>query len=227
MGDSAIYSHLAIAIVVLIAAFGAPLPVASMLTAAGVLAAHGKMNIATLILVSSIAAIAGDGLGYLLGRFGMGWLAKWTASRPARGTNDPVGWLRKGVQRLVESKSMRQAAGWSDAVLARRGSMGILIVLTRTVLAAFGPFVNVLSGVRRYHIGRFLLYDALGELAWVGMYVGIGYVAGIEGDGAIDALTNPIVIAVMVALAVIPMLFTARIKPQPQPVYLISESAGD
>lgn len=211
----------------LIAAFGAPLPVASMLTAAGVLAAHGQMNIATLVIVSSIAAIAGDGLGYVVGRFGMGWFAKWTASRPARGANDPVGWVRRGLQRLAESKSARQAAGWSNAVLERRGSMGVLIVLTRTVLAAFGPFVNVLSGVRRYHIGRFFLYDALGELAWVGMYVGIGYVAGVEGDGAMDALTNPIVIAVMVALAVIPMLFTARIKPQPQPVYLTNDPSGD
>jgi membrane protein DedA with SNARE-associated domain len=224
---SSIYSHLAIAVIVLIAAFGAPLPVASMLTAAGVLAANGKMNIATLVIVSSVAAIAGDGLGYVLGRFGLRWFAKWAAARPARGSNDPVGWLRKGLHRLVESKSMRQAAGWSDAMLARRGSMGILIVLTRTVLAAFGPFVNVLSGVRRYHIGRFFLYDALGELAWVGMYVGIGYVAGIEGDGAVDALTNPIVITVMIALAVLPMLFTMRIKPQPQPVYLSSDFSAD
>ncbi len=227
MGDSSIYGHIAIAAVVLIAAFGAPLPVASMLTAAGVLAAHGKVNIATLVIVSSVAAIAGDGLGYVVGRFGLRWFGKWMAARPARGSNDPVGWLRKGITRLVASKSMRQAAGWSDAVLERRGSMGVLIVLTRTVLAAFGPFVNVLSGVRRYHIGRFFLYDALGELAWVGMYVGIGYIAGAEGDGAMDALTNPVVIAVMVALAVIPMLFTARIKPQPQPVYLTTDSSGD
>src|SRR5689334_8916316 len=131
-----IYSHLAIAAAVLIAAFGAPLPVASMLTAAGVLAANGKMNIATLVIVSSVAAIAGDGLGYVLGRFGGRWFAKWTEARPARGSNDPVGWLRVGIRRLMESKSMRQAAGWSDAMLERRGSMGILIVLTRTVLAA-------------------------------------------------------------------------------------------
>src|SRR3954467_13542276 len=106
MGDSSIYSHIAIAVVVLVAAFGAPLPVASMLTAAGVLAAHGKMNIGTLIIVSSVAAIAGDGLGYVVGRFGIGWFAKWTASRPARGSNDPVGWLHKGMKRLVASKSM-------------------------------------------------------------------------------------------------------------------------
>src|SRR5579885_825804 len=76
MGDTSTYGHLAIAALVLVAAFGAPLPVASVLAAAGVLAAHGKMNIVTLITVASVAAVAGDGLGYVLGRFGLRWFAK-------------------------------------------------------------------------------------------------------------------------------------------------------
>src|SRR5215472_5905681 len=139
MGDISTYGHLAIAALVLVAAFGAPLPVAGVLTPVGVLAAHGKMNIVTLVTVSSVAAIAGDGLGYILGRFGIRWFAKRIAARPTWGSSAVPGWLRTGVRRLVESQSVRRAASWSDAMLAHRGNMGILILVKRTVLAAFGP----------------------------------------------------------------------------------------
>ncbi|MHB8647936.1 MAG: DedA family protein, partial [Thermomicrobiales bacterium] len=72
----------------------------------------------------------------------------------------------------------------------------------------------------RYSLGRFLVYDAIGEILWAGTYVGFGYLAGEQGGDAMSVLTNPYVIVAMVALTILPMLVTARIKPQPQPVYL-------
>lgn len=219
MSDSTLYSHLAVALVVLIAAFGLPLPVAGMLTAAGVLAAHGEMNIGLLIVVSAAGAILGDALGYVAGRLGVRWLAHRAPARDAR-VAASMRWLKQVADRVLTWKSVRQAAGWSNAMLGRRGSMGLLILLSRTVLAAFGPVVNVVSGARRYSIGRFLLYDAIGEILWAGTYVGFGYVAGEQGSDAMSVLTNPYVIVAMAALTVMPMVITARIKPQPQPAYL-------
>ena len=225
MSDSTLYSHIAIALVVLIAAFGLPLPVAGMLTAAGVLAAHGEMNIGLLILVSAAGAILGDALGYVAGRLGVHWFIQRQTARDTRVTAS-MRWLQRLTNRMLAWKSVRQATGWSNAMLDQRGSMGVLILLSRTVLAAFGPVVNVVSGARRYSLGRFLLYDAIGEILWAGTYVGFGYLAGEQGEDAMSILTDPYVIAVMVALTVIPMVITARIKPQAEPVY-IENGFGD
>ncbi|MGI8854308.1 MAG: DedA family protein [Thermomicrobiales bacterium] len=224
MSDSTFYSHLAIAVVVLFAAFGLPLPVAGMLTAAGVLAAHGQMNIGALIVIAAACAILGDALGYVAGRLGVRWFARRGTARDTRVTAS-MRRLQKVVNRLLAWKSVRQATGWSNAVLDRRGSMGILILLSRTVLAAFGPVVNIVSGARRYSIGRFLLYDAIGEILWAATYVGFGYLAGEQGEDAMSILTNPYVITATVALTVIPMIITARITPQAEPVHI--DSFGD
>lgn len=219
MSDSTLYSHIAIAVVVLFAAFGLPLPVAGMLTAAGVFAAHGQMNIGVLVVIAAVCAILGDALGYVAGRLGVRWFARRATARDSR-VAASMRWLKRLTNRVLAWKSVRQATGWSNAMLDRRGSMGILILLSRTVLAAFGPVVNVVSGARRYSLGRFLLYDAIGEILWAGTYVGFGYIAGEQGGDAMSVLTNPYIIAVTVALTVIPMLFTARIKPQPRAIFI-------
>ncbi len=225
MSDTTFYSHIAIALVVLIAAFGLPLPVAGMLTAAGILAAHGEMNIGLLVVMAAAGAILGDALGYVAGRFGLRWFTGRATARDTR-VAASMAWLKHIARRVLAWKSVRRAAGWSDAMLERRGSMGVLILLSRTVLAAFGPVVNVVSGARRYSLGRFLLYDAIGEILWAGTYVGFGYLAGEQGEDTISVLTNPYVIAGMVALTVIPILVTARITPRPYPAY-IETSIGD
>ncbi len=217
MSDTIFYSHFAIALVVLIAAFGLPLPVAGMLTAAGALAAHGEMNIGLLIVLSAAGAILGDALGYVAGRFGVRRFAGRATARDTRVTAT-MRWLKRTTDRIFTWKSVRQATGWSNAMLEQRGSMGVLILLSRTVLAAFGPVVNVVSGARRYSLGRFLLYDAIGEILWAGTYVGFGYLAGTQGEDAMSVLTNPYVIAGAVGLTLLPMLVMARIKPQPKPI---------
>ncbi len=123
--------------------------------------------------------------------------------------------MRKLIAKLLASRAVGRALAWSNGRLARGGSMGTLIVLTRIVFGTFGPVVNILSGVRRYPIGRFLLYDAPGEIVWAGAYIGIGFIAGAQGNDAKSILTNPIMIGVMVALTVIPAALTLRIGQPP------------
>lgn len=225
MFDNTLYSHVAIALIVLIAAFGLPLPVAGMLTAAGVLAAHGQMHIVLLIGLAATGAILGDALGYVAGRLGVRFFVGRATARDTR-VNASMHWMKRAIMRVLAWKTIRQATGWSDAMLDRRGSMGVLILLSRTVLAAFGPVVNVVSGARRYSLGRFLLYDAIGEVLWAGTYVGLGFLAGTQGNDTMSVLTNPYVIVGSIALTVIPMAITARIKPQPHPAYAAS-NGGD
>lgn len=216
-----IYSYLILSVLVFFAAAGAPLPVSGALTAAGVLAATNRMDIALLFALTSLGAVAGDLLGYAAGRFGIRWFARQSAVR--------AGWLSRAYAKVTGTHSVKKAIGWSNGMLKRRGGMGMLLLLSRTVLAAFGPVVNVVSGVRHFPLRAFILYDILGELIWAGTYIGVGFAAGLQGENAVDILTNPAVIAIMVGLAVIPMLVTAMIKPQPaaQPVRVEARAYGD
>ena len=207
---------MAITAIIPLGAFGFPMPVplAGLLAAAGVFAAHGQLCVALLIALAAGGAVLGDTLGYATGRLGMRvYLRRGTASDSHASLS--VGWLRRLVAKVLASRIVMRAVEWSSGRLSGGGSMAVLIVLSRTVLGAFGPVINILSGVRRYPMGRFLLYDAVGEFIWVGAYVGIGFAVGMRGGDANDLLRNPVAIASSIALMILPMAITARIKPSP------------
>ncbi len=211
--------YLAITALILLGAFGVPVPVplAGLLAAAGVFAAHGDLCVALLIVLAASGAIFGDTLGYATGRLGM---RLYLRRRVAPTTRASQRRLRTLTAKILALKIVTRSVGWSTERLAHGGSMATLIVLSRTVLGAFGPVINIVSGARRYPVGRFLLYDALGEFVWVGAYVGIGFAVGMRGGDANDLLRNPVVIVFAIALMILPMAITARIKPSPQALRL-------
>src|SRR3954447_2571136 len=49
---------------------GIPLPGETALITAAILAARGRLDIATVIVIAAVAAIIGDNIGYLIGRRG-------------------------------------------------------------------------------------------------------------------------------------------------------------
>ncbi len=208
--------YVAITAIILLGAFGfsIPVPLAGLLATAGVFAAHGQLCVALLIILAAGGAILGDTLGYAAGRLGVRlYLRRGIAPDPH--ALQPTGWLRRLAVKIVASRSVKRAVGWSNGRLSGGGSMAVLIVLSRTVLGAFGPVINILSGVRRYPLGRFLLYDAVGEFVWVGAYVGIGFIAAMHGGNANDLLRNPVAIVTAMTLMIVPMVIAARIKPAP------------
>jgi len=195
--DATLLAYLAIAAVVFVAAAGVPLPVSGALTGAGALAAAAKLDLVVLVLVASSSAVAGDVLGYTTGQMSRRWFRLgWQTRAP---------WLIWLHRRTLGSSSVRQVVGWCDTMLRLRGGMGVALLLSRTVLAAFGPVVNVVSGARHYPLRRFLVYDIAGELIWAGTYVGFGFLVGSPGDDVLTVLTNPTVIAAGLLLTLAPM----------------------
>jgi membrane protein DedA with SNARE-associated domain len=209
--------YVVIASVVLLGALGVPVPVplAGMLVGAGVFAARGQLCVALLTALAALGATCGDLLGYLAGRCGARCYARYRgrleadAAAARRGIYGPLA-------RLVSLRAVQQALAWANGRLERGGSMAALIVLTRTALSAFGPVVNVLSGVRRYSLMRVLVLDALGELIWAGASVGAGFVAGMHGGMAQQVITHPIILVGGTLLGVLPMVVTRR-RPRPAP----------
>ena len=71
------YGYPALWVSIFIAAVGVPLPVSLVLLAAGAFAALGNFNIILLMLISISASVAGDNLGYLIGRLWGSKVADW------------------------------------------------------------------------------------------------------------------------------------------------------
>lgn len=204
--DATLLAYLAIAALVFVAAAGAPLPVSGALTAAGALAAAAKLDLVVLVFVASLGAVAGDVLGYTTGQMGGRWFRQgWQTRAP---------WLTWLHRHTLGASSVRQAIAWCDAMLRRRGGMGAALLLSRTVLAAFGPVINVVSGARHYPLRRFLVFDIAGELIWAATYVGFGYLAASQGDDVTTVLSNPAVIAAGLVLTLAPMVAVAWVRHQ-------------
>ncbi len=136
---------------VLIAAIGVPLPASLLLIAAGALVEQGEIQLWQVALVAGAAAMAGDQMGYGLGH--------WGGKR-----------LIKRFAKKVDSEDKVKEA---RAFTRRWG--GASIFLSRWLIAPLGPWINLTSGAMEYPWKSFLLWDALGEICWVVLYLALGY----------------------------------------------------
>jgi len=137
--------------VILIASVGLPFPVSLLLVAAGSFVEQGEMELIPVIAVATAAAVMGDNLAYLLAR----WGGTPFILRISRGVG--------GEAKVKKAESFSK----------RWGGTGIFF--SRWLVTALGPWINVTSGIARYPWRRFLIWDVLGELFWVVVYVGLGY----------------------------------------------------
>jgi membrane-associated protein len=136
--------------VIVIATIGIPLPISMMLVAAGSFVELGEMKLWQVIIVASAGAVLGDQIGYALGRW--------------------------GGHRVVERIKRRRNAGvkiaQAEAFAQRWGAAGIFF--TRWLITPLGPWLNLTSGMAGYPWMRFFLWDVLGEVLWVILYVMLG-----------------------------------------------------
>ena len=130
---------------------GLPVPSVVFLMAAGALAARGAMNPTTILLLSVLGCLAGDGIWYWIGR-------KWGSKAMrliCRFAVDPQGCSRHAQQRF------------------RRYGLPVLCV------AKFVPGLDAvmppLAGAEGVPLARFLALDSVGSFLWSAGYAGLGY----------------------------------------------------
>jgi membrane protein DedA with SNARE-associated domain len=137
--------------VILICSIGVPFPISLMLVAAGSFVEQGEMKLWQVIAAASVGAVLGDQIAYGLSRWGG----------------------RRVINRI--SRKIGGAANLKKAEALTRRWSGAGIFLSRWLITAFGPWVNIASGISAYPWRKFLLWDVLGQVLWVILYVGIGY----------------------------------------------------
>lgn len=128
---------------------GMPLPGETSLIAAGVLAAQGRLALPVVIAIAAAAAIVGDNVGYLIGRRGGGWLL----SCPGPFAEHRARLLKRG-----------------EALFRRHGGLAVFLGRWLPVLRVTAAW---LAGTHRMPWRRFLVWNALGGIAWA-ITVGLG-----------------------------------------------------
>jgi membrane-associated protein len=140
----------------------------TLLLTAGVFAAQGKLSLASVILVVALAAIAGDNVGYHIGkRYGRQLFRK----------PDGLIFRQEYVQR-------------AERFYERFGSRTMLIAHFVPVVRTFVPPV---AGVAKMDYPKFVVFDAIGDTAWAIIVTLIGYWFGTK----IPNLDHYIVLAVV------------------------------
>lgn len=128
-----------------------PIPSSLMMLAGGSFAASGDLDTTATIAAAYGGAVLGDNTGYALARAFAGPLTRWLEAKPKRDK------LRQNAQSYMDRKG------------------GISVFLSCWLVAPLGPYVNLVSGITRLNWFRFALWGAMGEVFWVGIYVGLGY----------------------------------------------------
>lgn len=129
-----------------------PVPSSLLMITSGGFAATGDLVLVAVLFAAFAGAVLGDNTGYWIAR-GLGErLDTWLDNNPKRAA--------------LKSKG--------TAFMDKRG--GSSVFFSCWLVAPLGPYINYISGITKFTWLRFAMWGVLGEIGWVGLYVGLGYV---------------------------------------------------
>jgi membrane-associated protein len=149
------------------------LPGDTLLLTAGIFAAQGKLSLAAIIVLVSLAAIAGDNVGYTIGKH---------AGKKLFRKKDSLFFRQEYIER-------------SEKFYERYGAKAMLVSHFVVVVRTFAPVVAGISKMPRH---RFIFFDAIGDIAWAVSVTLIGYWFGSK----IPNVDHYILLAVLLATLV-------------------------
>lgn len=155
------------------------LPGDSLLFAAGAFAATGSLNVMWLFVLLSIAAIVGNIVNYSIGHY----------VGPTIMQKKNIRFLNK--EYLERTHKFYEKYGVATIIIAR------FIPIIRT----FAPFV---AGIGFMSYGRFMLFNIVAGIAWVGIFIIGGYYFG-NLPTVKDHFT--LVIVAIIVISVLPAVF--------------------
>jgi membrane protein DedA with SNARE-associated domain/membrane-associated phospholipid phosphatase len=148
------YGYLVVFFGVMLESTGVPLPGETILLASGFLAQQGHLDVGDAILFGILGAVAGDQIGYWVGREG---------GRPFV--------LRWGRYVRITPERLERA----ERFFARHGGKAVFLARFFAGLRVFGALV---AGISRMRWGIFVVYNALGGALWATAVVLVGYLVG-------------------------------------------------
>ena len=148
----------------------------TLLLSAGVFAAAGKLNLASIIVVVALAAILGDNLGYHIGkRYGRRLFKK----------PDGVVFRQEHIER-------------AENFYNRYGSKTMLFAHFVPVIRTFAPAT---AGAGKMNYRNFVIFDAIGDIAWATIVTLVGYWFGSKIHNLDHYILLAVVVVVVATLA--------------------------
>lgn len=179
------YGYWAVAGVVFVEDFGIPAPGETILIAAGIYAGAGRLDIVLVATLGFAAAVAGDNVGYLIGRSGgRAFVHRW------------------GRYVLLPPQRFHTA----EEFFTRNG--GKIVTVARFV-EGLRQVNGIIAGTSGMSWRRFLVFNTLGAALWVGLWVTLAYAAGTHITAIYDEVSRYQLYA-LVALAVLAAAFVGR-----------------
>lgn len=129
------------------------LPGDTLLLTAGAFAAQGKLPLALTLAIIAIAAIAGDNIGYVIGK---------TAGKRLFRKEDGIVFRHEYVVR-------------AEKFYERFGSKTMLLAHFVPIIRTFAPIV---AGMGRMNRIQFVIFDAIGDTSWAIIVTMLGYLFG-------------------------------------------------
>jgi membrane-associated protein len=152
----------------------------TLLLSAGVLAAGGTLSLPLTIIVISIAAILGDNVGYHIGRH---------VGRRLFSKADGIVFRHEYIMR-------------AEAFYKKHGSKTMLVAHFVPVVRSFAP---VAAGAAKMPLSQFMIFDAIGDIAWSVAITCFGFFVGSRVPG-IDRYIEPLLI-IIVLIFLTPTLY--------------------
>jgi membrane-associated protein len=151
-----------VGLILLLGAIGLPIGASVVLIAAGAFSQQGILSWPSTALIGLVGAIIGDTLS-----FGMGYYAKDS----------------------VQSRFGKSPA-WRNARASFQQRAGMAIFFTRWLVTAIAIPTNLIAGGSGFKFSRFLFYDISGEILWIILYGGLGYIFGSQWELVYDFMSN-------------------------------------
>lgn len=155
------------------------LPGDSLLFGLGTFAALGLLEIEWLLILLSIAAVTGNMVNYAIGQF-----------------VGPIVFHKENVRFLN-----REYLDRTHRFYEKHGGKTIVIARFIPIIRTFAPFV---AGIGKMTYTRFTLYNVLGSIAWVTIFIVGGYYFG---NLPVVKRNFTIVIFAIIIISVLPIIF--------------------
>lgn len=150
------------ALTLFLGAIGLPVGASLMVIAVGAFSQQGYFPWSLMAALGLLGAVLGDALSYGMGYYGRDW-----------------------VERRFNSSN-----SWNSAQLYFDKRAWVAIYLTRFLVTALAIPINLIAGGSGYKFRRFLLYDILGEMTWLLVYGGLGFMFGSQWEMVYEFLGN-------------------------------------
>lgn len=175
-----LYKYVTVFAISFLAAFIVPIPSGNILMIASAFSKAGYFNFYLVILISIVANILGDNLGY--------WFARFYGERILS---------KVGFKRILESRKFKELEE------KYRTHPGFIIFISRfEVLSTLS--INLLSGISKTPYRKYLIHESIGSVSQVCVYGTIGYVfyTGWESMNTITGKVSLIIGLITITLVI-------------------------